>query len=178
MTDPTIPIPQTTPPTWTPPTSSPRGSMRWITPTLAIIAALAVGIIGGVFIGRSDQAQAGQNGYARGQNSGTSQLQRRAPGAQAGRGLTAGKIVAIDGTTITVKAKDGTEKKITTTPNTKVSKTIKSTIGALKMGETITVIGATGSDGTVAARAISQGASLRHGMGQRPGGAETPPPAN
>jgi len=191
MTDPTNPVspsgdrmpepPAATPsvaPVAAPIAARPR-SMRWLTPTLAIVAALAVGVVGGVFIGRSGAAHAGPGTFARGQFVGgnSSQIQGGSGAGRsfAGGGFTTGKIVAIDGTTITVKAQDGTEKKVTTSDKTRVSKTTTSSVGALKKGETVTVIGATGSDGTVAATSISQGAGLRGGFGARPGGAATPP---
>jgi hypothetical protein len=164
------------------PLAARKRSTRWLTPTLAIVAALAVGMVGGVFIGRSGAAHAGPGTFARGQFAGGDSSQIQGGSGQgggtgrafAGGGFTTGKITAIDGTTITVKAPDGTLKKVSTTAKTRVSKTTTSSVDELKKGETVTVIGATGSDGTVAATTISQGAGLRGGFGARPGGAPTP----
>ncbi|MEO7123192.1 MAG: hypothetical protein ABI400_08775, partial [Lacisediminihabitans sp.] len=124
MTDSTTPMPAPNAP-------AAKHSRHWITPTLAIVAALAVGVVGGVLIGRSGAAHAGPGNFARGQfgGTGTSQTQgggtggRLAGGGFAAGGFTSGKITSIDGTTITVKGQDGTEKKVTTSDSTKVSKT-------------------------------------------------------
>jgi Domain of unknown function (DUF5666) len=170
---PSIPAPDPAPAS----AAAPGRKLRWITPTLAIVATLAIGIAGGVLIGRSG-ASANQGNFARqfasGQGTGTGQQ----GGDFAGGGFTSGTIVSIDGTTITVKDSDGTQKTITTSGSTKVTKTSTSSVGALKKGETVTVIGETDADGKVAATTISEGdAGLRGGLG-RPGGAggtATPP---
>jgi hypothetical protein len=157
---------------------------RWITPTLAIVAALAVGIAGGILIGRSSAA-ANQGGFARGQfgagqfgsgQFGAGQGSGQQSGGGFAGGFTSGTIVSIDGTTITVKAPDGTRKTVTTSDSTKVTKTTASSVGALKKGETITVIGQAGSGGSVAAATISEGAGLGGGF-SRGGvrGTATPP---
>jgi len=182
MSDPVDPTPAPTaaPPAPTP-TPAPRRKLRWITPTLAIVAALAIGIAGGVLIGRSG-ASANRGDFARGQF-GSGQFGSGQGGGQqggggfAGGGFTSGTIVSIDGTTITVKTADGTQKTITTSSDTKVTKTSASSVDALEKGETITVIGQAGSDGDVAATTISEGAAgLRGGFGR--GGANATPPAS
>jgi hypothetical protein len=160
---------------------------RWITPTLAIVAALAVGIAGGVLIGRSS-ASASQGGFARGQlgsgqfgsgqfGSGQGSGQQNG-GSFAGGGFTSGTIVSIDGTTITVKASDGTQKTITTSDSTRVTKTTASSVGALKKGETITVIGQAGTGGSVAAATIAEGDGLRGGFGRGGARGTATPPAD
>ena len=193
MTDPTLPTPSGEP---TPATAAsaptpaaapaPKRSTRWITPTLAIVAALAVGVVGGVFIGRSGAAQAGPAGFTRGQfangqfgggqqGGGARGGQQGTGGGFAGGGFTSGTIVSVDGTTIKIKAQDGSEKTVTTSGDTKVTKTEASSVSELKKGETITVIGQAGSDGSVTATTISEGAGLRGGFGGRPGSGATPP---
>ena len=168
MSDPVTPTPVPAP---VPAAVAPARKLRWITPTLAIVAALAIGIAGGVLIGRSGAA-AGQGNSARGQFASGQET-----GQQGGGGFTSGTIVSIDGTTIAVKAQDGTQKTVTTSTDTMVTKTSASSVGALKKGETVTVIGATGSDGSVTATTISEGAGLRGGFGRAggAGGSATPP---
>ena len=72
---------------------------------------------------------------------------------------------------------NGTQKTVTTSSDTKVTKTSASSVGAPKKGETVTVISATGSDGSVTATTISEGAGLRGGFGRAggAGGSATPP---
>jgi len=60
---------------------------------------------------------------------------------------------------------------VTTDSDTKVTKTTKSDVDALKKGQTITVIGEADGEDTVKATTISEGAGLRGGFGARPGAA-------
>jgi hypothetical protein len=69
---------------------------------------------------------------------------------------TTGQIKLVDGANIYITTSDGSTVKITTTPASKVTKSVAGAVGDLKAGETITVQGTTGSDGTVAASSISQ----------------------
>jgi hypothetical protein len=183
MSDPVNPTPVPAPdlaPNSAPVPVAPARKLRWITPTLAIVAALAIGIAGGVLIGRSG-ASANQGNFARGQfTSGQGAgIGQQDGGGFAGGGFTSGTIVSIDGTTITVKASDGTQKTVTTSDTTKVTKTSKSSVSALKAGQTITVIGATGSDGSVTATTISEGAAgLRGGFARGGAGGTATPPAS
>lgn len=156
--------PQSAPQPTTPPTRR-----KWLTPTLAIVATLAVGLTGGVLIGHATAASAqasGPAGFTRGLG-GTGEGAGGA-GGFAGGGFTAGTIVSITGSTIVVKTQDGTEKTVTTTDSTKVTKTTASTLADLKAGETVTVIGQAGSNGDVAATSVAEG-TLRQ-FGGRPGG--------
>ena len=185
MSEPVTPAPDPAPYSASAPApAAPVRKLRWITPTLAIVAALAIGIAGGVLIGRSG-ASANQGNFARGQfpsgrGAGTGQQGGGGfAGGGAEGGFTSGTIVSIDGTTITVKASDGTQKTITTSSDTKVTKTSASSVDALKKGETITVIGEAGSDDSVTATTISEGADgLRGGFGRGGAGGTATPPAS
>ena len=73
----------------------------------------------------------------------------------AGSGTT-GQIKLVDGSNIYITTSDGSTVKVTTTPTSKVTKAIAGAVGDLKAGDTITVQGAAGSDGTIAASSISQ----------------------
>jgi hypothetical protein len=167
---------------------SSRSKMRWITPALAVVAALAIGGAGGVLIGRNSAAAAASPaGFARGAFAGGAGAAGGAGvGAGAGRagaggaglaGLTAGTIVSINGSSIVVKGQDGTQKTIDTSSSTKVMKSTTSSVSALKPGESVTVIGSTDSSGNVTAKTISEGAAIRGRLGARGGagaGAQAP----
>lgn len=155
------------------PPAAPR--RKWVTPVLALIAVLVIGLFGGVLIGHAtaSSAQASNlGGFSRGAGGGN----RGAGGAGlgggaaglAGGGLTSGTIVSISGTTMVVKAKNGTTKTVTTSGTTKVSQTSATTLSTLKAGQTVTVIGAAGSNGDIVAKSVFEGASLR-GFGGRAG---------
>lgn len=156
------------------PPAAPR--RKWVTPALALVAVLVVGLFGGVLIGHATAASARASnggGFSRGANGGAGGPGGAGFGGGAGfarGGFTSGTIVSINGTTMVVKAQDGTTKTVTTSGTTKVSKTTTTTLSALKAGQLVTVIGATGSNGDIAATSVSEGASFR-GLGGRNGGA-------
>lgn len=153
---------------------------KWLTPALALLAVLVIGVFGGVLIGHAtaSSAQASNvGGFPGGIGGGTGGGPGGAGGAGfAGGGFTSGAIVSINGTTMVVKAQDGTQKTVTVSGTTRVSKTTTTTLSALKAGQTVTVIGAAGSNGDIAATSVSEGASLR-GFGGRPGGGTGTPGA-
>ncbi|MCU1580809.1 MAG: hypothetical protein JWO01_197 [Microbacteriaceae bacterium] len=162
------------------------GIRRWLTPALALVAAIAIGLTGGVLIGRNT-ASASQAGAARAGFGGAGGFPGAAGasgapgagGAGGGGGFTAGTIVSVSNGQLVIKAADGTQKTVTTDSSTKVSKTSASDVSALKAGQTVTVIGATGSDGTVTATSISEGAGAgRGGFGGGGGGGAAPTPSN
>jgi preprotein translocase subunit YajC len=138
---------------------------RYLTPALALVAALVVGGVAGVFIGQST-AQAspqrtgfGQNGgFPRGEGFGGGQRLGGQGGAPGGSGgFTAGTIESVDGGTLTLKLADGSTVKVTTSDSTRVSETTESSVSKLKKGDTVTVIGQKDSSGDVTADSISEG---------------------
>jgi Domain of unknown function (DUF5666) len=151
---------------------------RWVTPALALVAALIVGGVGGVLIGQNtaspSNASVVRNGFGgpqAGEGPGTGQLSGNRGG------LTAGTITSIDGSTITVKLADGSTVKVTTSDSTAVTKTSKAKVSDLATGDTITVIGQADSSGNVTATRISEGDAGFGGFvggGARPSGAPTP----
>lgn len=186
---------QQTPPA---PAAAPRrGASRIVTPILALVAALAIGLFSGILIGHgtaSTDASA-RTGFNQGQGfrgaeggvAGGGQGEF-GNGAQGGTGApragfgaaTSGKIVSISGSSVVLKETSGTQVTVTTTSSTRVTKTTTSTSGsttttktttttvsALKAGETIRVIG-TASGSTVKATAILEGTAGALG-GFRPG---------
>jgi hypothetical protein len=165
---------------------------RFLTPALALLAALIVGGVAGVLIGQNtasaNNASSIRGGFANGQggegfpgfgNHGGAGTGTGGTGTTGGArgGFTAGTITAIDGDTITVKEADGTTVKVSTSDSTTVTKTDTSKVSDLSTGETITVIGQADSSGNVTATRISEGDAAGFGGfggGPRPSGAPTP----
>jgi Domain of unknown function (DUF5666) len=126
-----------------------------LTPILALVAALAIGLVGGTLIGQNS-ASATPNGAQGAFPGGTAPS--NAPANAAG-GFTSGTIVSVDGDTVTLKLTDGSTVKVTTADDTTVTTTKDSSLDALAEGDTVTVVGATDADGNVSATTISEGAS-------------------
>lgn len=175
------------------PAATGGGWKRWVTPVLAVVAALVIGLFGGILIGQGTAhtqttgfarqgggfgggapggaGGAGQPGGGTGQGGtggGAGALQggqNRTPGDF--QNLTTGTIQSIDGTTITLKLPDGSTVTVSTSATTKVTTTSKASVGDLKSGQTIVVRGAKASDGSVAATSVTEG---QGGFGVRPGG--------
>jgi len=150
---------------------------RFVTPALALIAAVIIGGVGGVLIGQNTASPSNaseiRGGFGPGQGGDgpdTGQL-------SGGRGgLTAGKITSIDGDTITLTLADGSTVKVSTSGSTSVTKTSKAKVSDLKTGDSVTVIGEADSSGNVTATRISEGDAGFGGFvgGPRPSGAPTP----
>lgn len=153
-----------------------KGAARYITPILALVAALVIGLFGGVIIGHStaDASTPTRAGFGQGLRNG----QEGGFGGQGGTGgtgaqgggfaanFTTGTIVSVSGDTVVIKQTDGTKVTITTTGTTSVTKTTKSSVGDLATGDKITVIGTKDSSGNVKATTIADG---QVGFGGRPG---------
>jgi hypothetical protein len=135
-----------------------KSRTRFITPALALVAALVIGGVAGVFIGQST-APRGPSAMG-----GPGAFVPREGGPQVSGGpegdFTAGTIESIDGDTITVKLDDGTTVTVTTDDDTSVTELAEVEVGDLAEGDEITVIGEKDADGNVAADSISQGAFM------------------
>jgi hypothetical protein len=152
-------------------TPTKRSGARFLTPALALVAAVGIGLFGGVLIGQNTASsttsarEAGQGGFP-----GTA-------GGDAPTGgmgdLTTGTVTAVDGSTVTLELTDGSTVTVTTTDDTTVTTTDESTVDALTNGDSLTVMGDADDDGTVAATSITEGATGFGGRGT--GGAATPP---
>ena len=70
---------------------------------------------------------------------------------------TAGQVAYLAGSTLYVTNAEGNTIKVTTSPGTSVSKTVNASRQRHPPGETVTVTGATGANGTVSAESISVG---------------------
>lgn len=140
-----------------------KQARRWITPVLAGVAAVAIGLFGGILIGHSTASSSSS------QSAGTRGGFGGAAGGGAGGGFTAGTIASIDGGTITLTLTDGSKVKVTTGTSTTVTKSAAGKVSDLATGETVTVRGTKDSNGNVTATSVSEGA-LPGGFGGR-----TPP---
>ncbi len=75
-------------------------------------------------------------------------------GVGAGQGMILGEIISKDGTSITVKTKDGSSKVIYYSDSTDVNKSVESSKDELSSGQQVMVGGKSNSDGTVTAENI------------------------
>lgn len=142
----------------------------------AAAAASAAGTQGGF-------PAAGANSFpatgANGSPSGAGQaITATAPsGVQASGRPVSGTVQSVSGQTITLLGADGASSKATVSDATSYTKNMTVTVGDLQVGDTVTVVGQSGADGTVTAQqltvgALTQGASGQgFGGGQRAGGA-------
>ncbi|MCU1404285.1 MAG: hypothetical protein JWQ43_588 [Glaciihabitans sp.] len=141
-----------------------KGAARFITPALALVAVLGIGIFGGVLIGQNtasaETTQAGpggSGGFGGGAEGGTG----TAPdGAQAMGGFTSGTVVSVDGDTMVVENSDGEQVTVTTTDETTVTATEDTTLDTLAAGDTVTIVGEADDAGDVAATSVSEGATM------------------
>ncbi|WP_405012235.1 DUF5666 domain-containing protein [Kitasatospora sp. NBC_01539] len=102
-------------------------------------------------------------------------------GNAAGAGFTRGTVTSVDGTTVYLTDASGNTVKVTTGDTTKVTLNKDGKVADLQPGQTVTVIGQKGSDGTYTATQLSEGAAAggfggargaaAGGAGAAPGGA-------
>lgn len=92
-------------------------------------------------------------------------------GGRGGFGGTAGTVSAVDGSTVTLTTADGQTVKVTLSDQTTVTRSEAGTTADVKQGDTITVRGTAGADGTTAAQSVTIGALVAGGFTGGPGGA-------
>lgn len=166
------------------PSPQPRSSMRWLIPTLGAIAAIGIGLIGGIAIGQNTaSAHASPSGFARqfgsgaaagGAGNGGGTGQGFGGRGFAAGGFTSGTIVSISGNKLVVKSATGTDVTVTTTSSTTVTKQQTVKLSDLRAGERVTAIGTpSGSNGSITARSVSEGAGAGGRFG-RPGAGSGP----
>jgi Flp pilus assembly protein TadG len=143
---------------------------------LALIAVLltACGFIGGVLVekGQGSSSSSPASGGARaarlaallggaaatGSSAGSAAAQGAFPGAGgASAGRAVGQVAYLDGSTIYVTGAEGNTVKVSTSAATTVNKTVKSSVGAVHPGETVTVRGNPGTGGSISAETITVG---------------------
>lgn len=156
-------------PTPQPVVAAKKSWARFITPVLALVAALVIGFFGGLLVGQnSGSGNGGQSGFP----GNMGEMPGGGTGGPSGMGgATSGTISSIDGDSITLTLADGSTVTVTTTGDTSVTATEQSSVSQLSEGDTITVLGESDADGNVAADSISEGQSLGFGGGA---GAERP----
>jgi hypothetical protein len=147
-----------------PPRPRRRLATRWTVAT-SVVLLLALGFIGGALVQRGRQpAAAGQQaavGAAPAFGAG-----RLGQGAgDGGAAPVAGKVTSVDGSTLYVTTNQGTTVKVRTSSSAKVTRTAKSSVGAVHPGDTVVITGSTAANGTVTAGQITATAS-----GVAPGG--------
>ncbi|MFJ5230156.1 hypothetical protein ACIQBJ_09675 [Kitasatospora sp. NPDC088391] len=172
----------------------PRRKLPWPTLALAGCVIAVLSFAGGVWYQKGDTPAAGsgtragaqngqfpggygQNGGRRGtgqggygQNGGGQgggQNGGQAPGGAAG-GFTRGTVKSVDGDTVYLTGPNGETIKITTGDSTKVTTTKEGKVGDLQPGQTVTVLGSKGADGSYAATQLTEGGA--GGFGSRGGG--------
>ena len=137
---------------------------------LALLGVLliACGFIGGVLIEKGETSSSTGSGAAaslasrfRALRGGTGST---ATGGSAGASSgfvrpTAGTVAYLAGSTLYVTNSEGNTVKVNTSVATSVTETVKTKVKSIHPGETVTVTGATGSNGAVSAESISVGSS-------------------
>jgi len=149
-----------------------------LTMILAGVVGAAVLFAGGLLVGHATASSAtaqtgpganGMPGDAGGFRAADGQLPGGGGvGAGGPGGFTSGEIASIDGSTLTITTPDGTTVKVTTSADTTVSQTTDADVSALAVGDTVTVVGQTADDSSVAAQAITEGATGFAGPGGAP----------
>ncbi|GAB3607860.1 hypothetical protein GCM10027413_32690 [Conyzicola nivalis] len=152
-------------------TPAKKSAARFITPILVIVAALGIGIFGGVLIGQNTASSSQAAGGMTRPDGATGEAPTGGFAGGAGGGFTSGTVIAVDGDTVTIETSDGSTVTVTTTDDTTVTTTEDSSVSALAEGDSLTVVGEADDDGSVAATSISEGAT---GFGGGMGGG-TPP---
>ena len=152
-----------------------KKATRFITPVLALVAALGIGLFGGVLIGQNTASSAQASGFGGGQRPDGATGDTPTGGGGAGGGMggfTSGTVTAVDGDVVTLELEDGSTVTITATDDTTVTTTDDATVSDLAEGDSLTVMGEADADGNVAATSITEGAS---GFGGGGFGGGTPP---
>jgi hypothetical protein len=155
-----------------PPRPRRRLATRWSVASSVVIL-LALGFIGGALVQRGRQPAAGAA-----QQAATGFGARPGAGPGAGPGAAgpvtaggggaapvAGKVSSVDGRTLYVTTSQGTTVRVRTNPSAKVTRTAKSSVGAVHPGDSVVIIGSTATSGTVTAAQITATAN-----GVTPGG--------
>ena len=144
-----------------------KSAARFVTPVLVIVAALGIGVVGGVLIGQNTASTSQAAGMGNRPDGATGDAPTGTDGGGfGGGGFTSGTVTAIDGDTVTLELDDGTTVTITTTDDTTVTTTDEASVSDLAEGDSLTVMGEADDDGNVAATSITEGATgIGGGMG-------------
>ncbi len=149
------------------------GANRTAVCLLAVLL-LVCGFIGGVLIEKRETTGSSSAGATTGSlasrfaalRAGTSGTGSRSAGAAGGRGgivglggsrPTTGTVAYLAGSTLYVTSPEGNTVKVKTSAATSVTKTAATSVDAIHPGETVTITGASGAGGAIAAESISVG---------------------
>ena len=134
----------------------PSGSRSKGTMILAAIALVAIGFIGGLFVGKSMGDNSSQLAFPGG-------VGQNGPGSTIGNGgafpggnATAGTIKRIDGDTITIETPNGDTVTVNVGSDTSIQVTNDGSLSDLGTGDTVVVAG-TQNDGSIDANSITEG---------------------
>jgi hypothetical protein len=148
--------------------------MQKVIAGLVVLVGVLAGFYGGAKYGSAHStASAASTGSAAGSSGQAGTGASPGGGARAGAGglgapAAAGQIVATADGSITVHDRTTGKDVKVTLGNARISKTVQGTAADLTQSETVTVVGQTGSDGTVNAQVVSIGGGLGGGGRARP----------
>lgn len=140
---------------------------------LLAILLIACGFIGGVLVEKGENSTAASSGSAAGLASRFAALRSGASGSLAGARSasgsaggtsgftrpTTGTVAYLAGKTLYVTDSEGNTIKVATSSATSVSKTVTASVQGIHPGETVSIVGATGTNGSIKAESISVGSS-------------------
>jgi hypothetical protein len=148
--------------------------MQKVIAGLVVLVGVLAGFYGGAKYGSAHStASAASTGSAAGSGGQAGTGASPGAGARAGGGgfgapAAAGQIVATADGSITVHDRTTGKDVKVALGNARISKTVQGTAADLTQSQTVTVVGQTGSDGTVNAQAVSIGGGLGGGGRVRP----------
>jgi hypothetical protein len=134
-----------------------KGGLSKVTIGLLAAIALVLAFGGGILVQKTWGSTTTTTAAPAGQRFGNGTPPSGVQGG--GRNGTVGTIDRVEGGTVYVKQQDGTVIKVTTSDSTQVTKTVEGALSDLKPGERIVIQGQKGSDGSVSAQRITQGAT-------------------
>ncbi len=146
-----------------------RFNGKFVSRMLVTLLLLVGAFWGGIAVQKSHGASA--PAITNGRNGGQFQGDRAGTNSNFGGGngrsggATSGQVTLVDGVNIYVTGSDGNIVKVVTNPGSKVTKSVAGTAGDVKVGDQVTVRGATGADGTVNANSVSIGGGSGFGGG-------------
>jgi hypothetical protein len=135
-----------------------RLATRWTVAT-SVITLLAIGFIGGALVQRGRQPAASTAPQAAAAAGAGARPGAAIGGDGGGAAPVAGKVSSVDGRTLYVTTNQGTTVKVRASASAKVTRTAKSSVGAVHPGDTVVITGSTAASGTVTAAQITATAS-------------------
>ncbi|MFC6596633.1 hypothetical protein [Kitasatospora paranensis] len=155
--------------------AAPRRKLPWPTLVLAGAVVATLSFAGGVWYQKDNGTSANQRVSADRQGAGGFGGQRGGYGGTGGQrggtgtggqggaggfgGLTRGTVTSVQGNTVTLTDANGNTVKVTTGSSTKVTLNKQGAVTDLQPGQTVTVIGQKGTDGSVNATQLTEGAA-------------------